>query len=310
MIGGGPTGLGIAIEARQLGIEVILVEKRSSYTRQNVLFLYPSSLALFDAWGVSVPMMERPEYKGEERGLVLIHYLEEALRERAEILGVEVVEGEYIDFIEDAPIALIQTEAGKKRVFYDLLIGADGTHSKVREQLQIDNLLLGEAMGIISDIPKENLDKEVTVENLIHDDAFAKRVFVPHSTLVFMQTVPKKMTLDFALVKMIQIASELGWNEEVAKMMQGELSLIENVPIYLQRSSTFSDPKKKAIIIGDAAASASFYQGTGANFSLKTTQIAKELLESDLDLASFEKFNQMMSKEVDWLIDISLPLFQ
>jgi len=52
IIGGGPVGLRAAIDAALLGAEVVVVEKRDSYSRNNVLHLWPYVVADLTALGV------------------------------------------------------------------------------------------------------------------------------------------------------------------------------------------------------------------------------------------------------------------
>ena len=70
VVGGGPTGLGAAIEARLTGAEVILVEKREKYTRPNTISLYPVILDLFETWNAKIPLMSVLECYGERKGFV------------------------------------------------------------------------------------------------------------------------------------------------------------------------------------------------------------------------------------------------
>ena len=44
IIGGGPVGLRVAIECRMLGCKVVVVEKRTRITRNNVLHLWPFTI--------------------------------------------------------------------------------------------------------------------------------------------------------------------------------------------------------------------------------------------------------------------------
>lgn len=309
VIGGGPTGLGAAIEAKKAGFEVILVEKRSSYTRLNTLFLEKAVLELFEEWNAPIPLLQELKLKGERRGFVLIKDLEEALSYRAYALGIHRIVGEFIDFAEDKRAAIIQTEKGKELFPYDILVGADGTHSRVRERLKIDCPSLAEAVGTVSMISALNPPEDIIVETKPHEKAFVKRVLIPSATVLFVQNRPG-ISLDLNVSEAIRIISEAGWEEDAAKMTECPILEQENIPINLQRSFAFSDLEKEVILLGDAAAVASFYQGQGANFSFKTIRIAKELFCSWPKEGSYESFNDAMQTEVEKLINISLPLFE
>ncbi len=309
IIGGGPTGLGAAIEARKAGADVTLVEKRATYTRQNALFLHPLALGLFEKWNAPIFLMKDLEFKGASRGFVLIKDLEASLARQANEIGIQRIEGEFIDFVEGSHKAIIQTTDGNKLLPYDLLVGADGAHSQVRKKLGIDFHSLGESLGGLSVIPAINPEKEITVEIKPHPEVFVKKVTIPSSTLFFIQNQPGRSLKTINQSEMIQFVSEAGWQEEAMKMEKEGLFHIENVPVHLQRAATFSDSAKSVILLGDAASSASFYQGTGANFCFKTIQLAAELFRSLPQEDAYDRFNHDMEIEVTELINISLPLF-
>ncbi len=309
VIGGGPSGLGAAIEAKMAGADVILVEKRNTYTRQNTLFLFTVTLELFERWNAPIFGMEELQFKDERRGFVLIKDLETSLAYHADMLGIQKIQGEFIDFIKDSHTAIIQTIDGERLLSYDVLVGADGTHSEVRKKLGIICHSLGKSTGGISMIPASNPENKIIVEIEPHPEVFAKKVFLPSATILFIQNQPNTFkNLDSNA--MIQIASEVGWKEEAKIMEKNSLFNVENIPIYFQRAATFSDSTYGVILLGDAAASASFFRGTGVNFSFKTTQLARELFRSPSEEDDYKRFNHDMEAEVIALVDMSLNLFQ
>jgi len=310
VIGGGPTGLGAAIEARQAGAEVILVEKRDEYTRHNTLFLYPVALDLFEKWNAQIPLMEPLELKGERRGFVLIKDLETSLALRADALGIQRIHGEFIDFVPGSQSVIIHTAEGEKFLSYDLLVGADGVHSRVREKLGIDCHALGESIGGIAMVPGINLEKNILIDIQPHAEVFVKKVCIPSATILFLQYQPRTSVQTLVLSDMIRFSSEVGWQEEAKKMEAGSLLTMESIPICLQRATAFSDSGRGVILLGDAAGAASFYQGKGANFSFKTIQLAGKLFQSWPHEQAYEQFHHDMEVEVGELIKTSLPLFE
>ena len=54
MVGGGPCGLRLAIESRFMGASAIVLEKRTSFTRNNVLHIWPFVIEDLKALGVKV----------------------------------------------------------------------------------------------------------------------------------------------------------------------------------------------------------------------------------------------------------------
>ncbi len=202
VIGGGPTGLGSAIEAKKSGSDVVLVEKRGAYSRQNTLFLYTATVELLDLWNVEIPLMERLEFQGQRRGFVLIKDLEESLSIRAEELGVQRIQGEFIDFL-DAHTAIVRTESGNELFHYDVLVGADGAHSRVREKLGIESSSLGGALGGLAMVHSHNPEGKITAEIQSQVDIIAKRVCVPSATILFMQSQPDTSIQNLTISKQL-----------------------------------------------------------------------------------------------------------
>lgn len=309
VIGGGPTGLGAAIEAKLAGFQTTLVEKRGGYSRQNTLFLFTSTLELIEEWNAPISFLEELEFKGQRRAFVLIKDLEMGLASFAENLGVQRVLGECIGFSREKRAVYIQTEEGQKNLSYDILVGADGTHSRVREMAGIANEILGEGAGGVSMVFAQNPKNQIIVEIQSHPEVFAKKVYVPNATVLFFQNQPQTPFHPLDLERMIDLCSEIGWQKEADCLANGSLFAMENISIPLQRSATFSDPERSLILLGDAAASASFYMGAGVNFSFKTIRFAKEFFKDWPQISAYERFNRDMEEQASWLIDLSRPLY-
>ena len=94
-------------------------------------------------------------------------------------------------------------------------------------------------------------------------------------------------------------------------MLEENRADIANFTVLLQQAVTFSHQQKGTILVGDAAAVASFFQGMSANTALKTASIAGEffmkLQQQNVDAYSF--FNQEMNIATDELIQDSKFLF-
>lgn len=309
VIGGGPTGLAAAIEARLSGADVVVVEKRESYVRQNTLFLYRVTVDLFDKWNVDVLRMERLYLKGERRGFVLIKDLEESLAKRVDDLGITRLRGEFKDFADEEQAALIHTADGSLSLPYDILVGADGAHSRVREKLGIPCSRIGEAIGGVAMIPGVNAENTIGIENREHRDVFVKKVTIPFASVFFVQNHPDKQFETISQKQVAQFAREAGWLEEAKMIEEGGLLNLENVHIYFQRAAVFSNPQRSAILLGDAAGCTTFYVGSGVNFSLKTAELAGAFFQHFHEDSAYSSFDLDMEKEVDTLIQNGRHLF-
>src|SRR5437016_3542813 len=92
IIGGGPAGLATAIEGHLAGATVLIVDRRSSYSRGQLLFLFDYSLELLEKWKVSIPSMRiaKLEYN-HLMGVTKIKDIEEALARRVHALGIQMM---------------------------------------------------------------------------------------------------------------------------------------------------------------------------------------------------------------------------
>lgn len=301
VIGGGPTGLGAAIEARRFGHEVIIVEKREEYSRLSTMSLSATTLDIFEKWNLDIPLLEILDFNGTRRGFILLKDLEEALFKKAEEFDIQRIQAEFIDLI-DSHTAMIKTENGRDLIYYDLLIAADGAHSRVREKLEISPTVLSQAFGGICMVPSQNTPGKLSVEFKIYPNLLTKKVNVPHASVLFFQNKQGNLHLH----EMTQLTYELGWIDEAVKMGQESCIALENIPIYLQRVNRFSDSTKSVILLGDAAACASFYSGYGVNFCFQTTQLAAKFFCD----SNYAKFNHEMEIETEKLIQLNLPFFE
>ncbi len=306
VIGGGPTGIGAAIEARLALHDVILVEKREQYTRLSTMSLSHDTLAIFEKWNVAIPLLQVLDFNGTRRGFILLKDLEQGLYSRADELGVQRIHGEFIDFAHDS--ALIHTARGDQLFAYEILVGADGAHSLVRQKLGIECRLLGESSGGIVMVPATHQEGKLTVEFQPHPHLLTKKVSIPTASVLFFQNRPMSSE-KLSLPDMIRLAREIGWQQDALKMASENCIALENIPIYLQCARCFSDPTKSVILLGDAAAAASFYSGAGVNFCFKTTQLAGKLFGANQQEKAHEQFNHDMAIEVEQLINLNLPFF-
>ena len=137
--GGGPVGLATAIEARLAGLDVVVVEPREGVIDKACgEGLMPGALPALERLGVApagFPLVgidyrdgrrsARHRFAGGHALGVRRTTLHAALRERADALGVRVVQGRVTEVIQDAA----GVTAGGHRAAW--LVGCDGLHSMV-----------------------------------------------------------------------------------------------------------------------------------------------------------------------------------
>jgi len=132
IVGGGPCGLRTAIEAALLGATVTVCEKRTSFTRNNVLHLWPYVIEDLKLLGVKQFF---PKFCTGSMNHISIRRLQSVLLKVALVLGVRVYEGvEFVDLVEPNGV---DDEVGWRvkvnpnnhplnKVNVDMLIGAEG----------------------------------------------------------------------------------------------------------------------------------------------------------------------------------------
>jgi 2-polyprenyl-6-methoxyphenol hydroxylase-like FAD-dependent oxidoreductase len=300
IIGGGPAGLATAIEAAKSGAEVTIVEKREHYTREQYVFLFETALNLLNAWEVTVPNFT-VGHDGEGKvGYTTIQNLESGLSQRVRELGVHRVEGEFREIRQKT--AIIRRENREFALPYDLLVGADGTHSMIRKQLGIDSKFLGRAQGLIAVLPIKNARVEFILP-IRSDSLFINKVLIDPVTIISTQgkTVSKQ--------ELASHAKRQGWSEEAALILTDKARFFENVEVVLQQALQFSHREKSAILIGDAAAAASFLQGLGANTALESATVAGLLFKTERQESDYAAFDRAMQELTNKLIQDSAFLF-
>lgn len=308
VVGGGPAGLATAIAAHQEGVQITVVEKRPNYSRrQSVTFMEPA-LKLLETWKVSCPQMQVSEVNGMKVGFVPIHDLEESLAFRVRELGIKILYGEFRNFEEDKQILLI-TDDSELFLSYDILVGADGTHSHVRKEAGIEINRYGNAIGALALVLLQH-PAEISVESNKIDTLFVRRLLIPpRLSILFMQSSSLN---EIPRHHFVQTLKNSGWQEE-ASLIENEKALVfvSGIEIVLQQARQFSDTQTATILVGDAAASASFFEGMGANTALQTASLAGECVTKIVtgDENAYHFFDQAMQAATDELIDKSRYLF-
>lgn len=310
IIGGGPAGLATAIEARMQGYCVTIVERRDTYTRPQWLFLFDSSLELFETWNVFPPLLRIADLgDGRRMGVIQIHHLEKALEQRALALGVIKIQGEFQGFGSSRTALISTSDRNRQSLAYDVIVGADGLHSCVRDSLNIRTNHLGSGFGAVAIIVDPNdSSNEVEISKPINiQKGFVRRIKVPSASIVFAQ-FPSESSAS-TLEKSLRIR---GWNQEAQAIASDKAFVLDGIKITLQQAQAFANEEKAAILVGEAAGAASFFEGSGANTAFKAAGIAgrffKELRSQDPQKC-YRNFYEAMKETTDALIEGSAFLF-
>lgn len=303
IVGGGPGGLAAAIACKLQGEEVLIIEKRIEYTRDRFLFLTPNSLDRLKIWNVDIPEIRITEISpGTRIGFLSIRELEKGLFSRAIALGVRIRHASFLGFHPERKAIFLENDPVP--LAYDLLIGADGTHSRVRQALGIPFEQSGSGVAvaaIFSTKQNRNVDISPPVQK---GRFFARRIASPGFSLVLIQS-----TGVFTPEEIDNVMSLSGWEEETVLLRNNQVDLGSPIPVRLGRAKRFSDPSKGTVLIGDAAAEASFFAGRGANTAIETGAIAGQYLTL-LQKGEFEGFEQAMETATDILLEKSRYLFE
>lgn len=313
IIGGGPTGLATAIEAHKKGAHVTIIEKRASYSRPQFVFLLKSSLDLLESWNVALSHLQVLDFGGEHMGLVRIKNLEKGLNARIKELRIKKIQGEFRALEKDKKEAIVAISGENISLPYDFLVAADGVHSKVRDFAGIECECLGQAVGVWTFVPFKDHSRGVDVSPILKkEDYFIRRISVPTGSIIFLQSFTHDTEL-FAHISLEDLKEKVAkceWFLEVEKLETEPVIIADNVSILLQKAKTFSSSQKGVLVLGDAAATASFFHGMGVNTSLQTAVLAGDFFQNSDRQAAYVDFNHKMEEVTDQLINFSRFLFE
>jgi 2-polyprenyl-6-methoxyphenol hydroxylase-like FAD-dependent oxidoreductase len=313
IVGAGPAGLGAAIEAHLQGADVTVIEKREAYTRVQTLFLLDSSVQLLEKWKVTPTQMKVISLPNARMAVVKINNLEEGLEKRVHELGIRKLTGDFLRFSKDSDKSIQILHQDKEiSVSYDILVGADGAHSLVRDQLGIKCNLMGKVQGIAFMTLSDQPEAPTITEPIKKNGFFVKKIGFPPASIIFTQRIPGSNENEPISEKELEeLMKACDFKKEAELIAEKKAKIGNNIEVILQQTKTFSDEKKGVILIGDAVAVASFFQGMGANYAFKEVMIASDFFEKvkKHDPDAYSSFNHIMKETSDELINDSKFLF-
>jgi 2-polyprenyl-6-methoxyphenol hydroxylase-like FAD-dependent oxidoreductase len=300
IIGGGPSGLSLAVELKRYGFEnVRIVEKLETLTtRGRALAIIPKTLTYLEASGSTELILEKAiklkqvellkDGKRKQIAITDIHPtynhlttleqedIEECLIQRLGHFGGVVERGVELSALNAKDrIAVLKKSGEMEEAPYDLLIGADGVGSTVRQLMQF------EFKG--SEEPEKWEQMEIAVPE--KDNATIK-LFLDKSP--FMAAIPAPGN------KYRVVTPEEGVEEKYAKVAAnyqeiGELNVLwkSHFRVGYRMSEEMFEPN--IALIGDAANVHSPVGGRGMNKGIEDAVLLADALNRNEDLNVWEK---------------------
>lgn len=312
VIGAGPAGLVSALEANQAGATVSVIEKRAQYTRKQHIILDEPSLNTLKRLDIDCP--ELSLFQPAKVGIVPINKLEEALKKKAILQGISILAGTMKKINSNNTVTIKRKDQHLTELGYDVLIGADGGNSNVRSELGISMRSFGEAAWGAGSVLKLSDPKGFSLDTFHIEDPYSqspcslRRFVSPDGYSVVFSHSHKNLNRE----EFSHVIESVGFKEEAELIRaEKELGYYDNVSIKLVQARQFLSSSASALIIGDAAASASFFEGKGANTAIATAVISGEYIRnrfagnSDAD----EIFHKKMEARTLEMIQASQYLF-
>lgn len=338
IIGGGVAGPVTAMALRTAGMEAVVYEayERSAEGVGGWLTLAPNGLAALRALGLhtvvrdrgfDTPTIELSMSNGKVLGVYPMGSLPDgtvtqsmsrsslygALRDEAVRRGVRVEHGKRLVSAEDTGTGVRVRFDDGTEAEGDLLIGADGLRSVVRQAIDPDApraryvpLLNtgGYARGVTVDA------EPGTMHMIIGKRCFLGYVVHPDGTVWWFANPPQANEL--SRDELAAITSEQ-WRAQLIKLFEGEdtpaVRLIEHTPEIFAGWNTYDFPSvprwhnDRMIIIGDAAHAMSPAAGQGASQAIEDAVVLAKCLRDLPDIpAAFAEYEGLRRERVERVV--------
>ena len=314
IVGAGPSGLSMAIFLNELGYKPKIIDKKSQISKHSkALGINPRTLEIFKPFGITDRFLANGRkvtavnlwkadthiYKNDF-SKAKSHYpfmLIQPQKESEEILLDEIINrGIEVDY--NTEFLGWQESKGKYQVILndnqsiqnvDYIIGADGGHSRIREQLKIEN------KGFIYDQQWELFDIELETEvsqNEVHIRLFSEggMIMIRLKDNIWRVAGNIKSILNFlpknTKVGQVHWESEFRIHHKVAKSLT----------------------KGNIILIGDAAHLHSPVGARGMNLGIEDAHIASRLLNENKLTEYNELRNVCLKKIVNRINNITIGM--
>lgn len=335
IVGGGISGLTAAIALEKIGIKTEIVELKEEWNVYGVgIFQPPNALRALNEIGVAEKCIQQgysfsgtafadangnlfgepnpPKIEGYP-GLNIIsrRTLHEILLEEAESSGVKITMGVTVEEIDDQGNHVDVKLTDGSTVTVDLVIGADGVHSKVRDLLfgKVQHEYVGQACWRY-ELPRP---KEL-MNSVLYYGKNAKAGLVPMSEekmyLLLMSPEPgnPRMPDDRIHELLRERLQEFGGMVAEAREQITDPSAVVYRPIF---SFMLPSPwyKERTVLVGDAAHCSTPHLGQGASIAIEDVIVLAELLEKGSDV--HQVLNAFMERRYErcrLLVDSSYQL--
>jgi 2-polyprenyl-6-methoxyphenol hydroxylase-like FAD-dependent oxidoreductase len=310
--GGGPAGMVLAFLLARAGVEVVVLEKHADFLRDfRGDTVHPSTLELMYELGILNEFLRRPHQELREVG-ALVEDLQVTIADFSHLpthckFVALMPQWEFLNFIadkaklypqfhllmeaevtglllEDGRVTGVRakTPEGMLEVRADLTIGADGRHSTVRAQAQLEVLDLGAPIDVLwMRVSRQSGDPNQTLGRFR-----AGKILVTLDRDDYWQCAYVIAKGEFAAIKQKGLPAFRQGLESVAPFLHGRTEELKSwddiklLSVAVDRLRQWSRPG--LLCIGDSAHAMSPIGGVGINLAIQDAVAAANILAQSL----------------------------